>query len=132
MRCSVAEFFAPRLGEGIALAHYLLIEGAAVLNQAHALEECYHLLFVGVVEGFIRVNARMLGNCGDVGFHVVFVGWSPCLDDGADGRAMVVPDVSAEQYESGTDAIFHRDELFEAGVIRVGLFAQPYIADADI
>lgn len=55
MRCSVAEFFAPRLGEGIALAHYLLIEGAAVLNQAHALEEGHHLFFVAKVECFIWV-----------------------------------------------------------------------------
>lgn len=120
MRCSVAEFFAPRLGEGIALADYLLIEGAAVLNQAHSLEECYHLLFVGEVEGFIRVNARMLGNCVNVGFDVVFVGWSPSLDDGTDSRASVVTDIPAEQDESGTNAIFHRDELLKVGVSWVG------------
>ena len=57
MRCSAQEFFAHRSCEVIALAHYLLIEGAAVLNQAHALEECHHLLYVAVVEGVIRVYA---------------------------------------------------------------------------
>lgn len=132
MRCSAAEFFAPRSGEGITLAHYLLIESPPVLNQAHALEECYHLLDVGKVQLVIRVYTGMLGDGGNVGFDIVFVGWSPSLNNGTDGCASVVADVSAEQYESGTNAILHSNELLKVGVSRVGLFAQPYIADADV
>lgn len=73
-----------------------------------------------------------MGHVGNVEVCGVFHRGSPRTDDGLDGGALVVTDISTEEDKGGTEAILHRHELLKFGVIRVVDFAQPYVADADV
>ena len=54
---------------------------------------------------------------------VVLGGWSPSGYDLRNGGAVVVADVTTEEYEAGAHTVNHRGELFKVGVGGVGDFA---------
>ena len=110
----------------------LHVEDCACLHFGHCLDEAAHEDFVGEMDLGIREDSQGVGDVGNVEVCGVFDRRSPRTDDGFDGGAVVVTDISTEEDKCGTKPILHGDELLKLGVIRVVDFAQPYVSDADV
>lgn len=120
------------LGTVVGRFDELHVEDSACLHFGHSLNQATHQDFVGEVDFVSWEDTQGVGHVRNVEVCGVFDWRSPRTDDGFDGCSVVVTNVSTEEDKGGSKAVFHGDELFKLGVIRVVDFSQPNVADADV
>ena len=85
---------------------------------------------VGIVTsyGLVGIEARPLGDVGEIALGVVLTGWCPTSNDLTKGVVAVLHAIGAKQDEGGSVAVGHAHELHEGGVgLSLGL-ALPTVA----
>lgn len=102
----------------------------AALDEDHRVDECNHLVFIFKLQLYITLNARHLADLINVGRGVVLIGWCPRCNNLGDGSAVVVADISTEQYKASAHTIDHGNELLKVRVCRVANLTEPNVAYA--